>query len=92
MGADVDVIDNSTTGTTKPAEWYAETARQIYRPKIYRKGASMLISEGRMTASDFPAEDYDGYRAPSTDFIDGKKYDAKDPIAYINSFEIGNKD
>ena len=137
VGADVDVIDNSMTGTfvfqktdirpmpdfnvffkyyasyphysdciwfltqmrrwgqiteTKPAEWYAETAKQIYRPEIYRKAADLLVSEGKMSASDFPAENYDGYREPSTDFIDGNKYDAKDPIAYINSFEIGNKD
>ncbi len=137
VGADVDVIDNSMTGTfvfqktdvrpmpdfnvffkyyssyphysdciwfltqmrrwgqiteTKPAEWYAETAKQIYRPEIYRQAAALLVSEGKMSASDFPSEDYDGYREPTTDFIDGNKYDAKDPIAYINSFEIGNKD
>ncbi len=40
----------------------------------------------------FPAPDYDGYREASSEFIDGNKYDAKDPIGYINSFEIGNKD
>jgi nitrate/nitrite transport system substrate-binding protein len=137
VGADVDVIDNSMTGTfvfqktdvrpmpdfnvffnyyasyphysdciwfltqmrrwgqitePKPAEWYEETAKQIYRPGIYRKAAEMLVSEGKMAASDFPAADYDGYREPTTDFIDGKKYDAKDPLAYISSFDIGNKD
>ncbi len=137
VGADVDVIDNSMTGTfvfqktdvrempdfnvffkyyssyphysdciwfltqmrrwgqiteAKPAEWYAETAKRIYKPEIYQKAASMLVEEGKMSAEDFPAKEYDGYREVSTDFIDGKKYDAKDPIAYINSFEIGIKD
>lgn len=137
VGADVDVIDNSMTGTfvfqetdvrpmpefnvffdgyasfphysdciwfltqmrrwgqitdSKPASWYAEMAKEIYKPAIYRKAADMLISEGKVDASEFPAPDYDGYRAATTDFIDGGEYDAKAPIAYINSFEIGNKD
>jgi nitrate/nitrite transport system substrate-binding protein len=137
VGADVDVIDNSMTGTfvfqdtdvrpmpefnvffdgfasfphysdciwfltqmrrwgqitdPKPASWYAETAKEIYKPAIYRKAADMLISEGKVDAKDFPAPDYDGYRPATTDFIDGGKYDAKEPIAYVNSFEIGNKD
>ncbi len=137
VGADVDVIDNSMTGTfvfqksdvrqmpdfnvffkhyasyphysdciwfltqmrrwgqiteSKPVEWYAETAKKIYRPEIYEKAAAMLVDEGKMSAGDFPKKGYDGYRAATTDFIDGKKYDAKDPIAYINSFEIGIKD
>ena len=41
-------------------------------------------------ASDIP--DTDGYKPATKDFIDGKNYDAKDPIGYINSFSIGNKD
>ncbi|MDA8744583.1 ABC transporter substrate-binding protein [Rubripirellula amarantea] len=137
VGADVDVIDNSMTGTfvfqetdvrpmpefnvffdgnasyphysdciwfltqmrrwgqiteSKPASWYAETAKEIYKPAIYRKAAEMLISEGKVDANEFPAADYDGYRVATSDFIDGKSYDALDPIGYINSFEIGNKD
>ena len=137
VGADVDVIDNSMTGTfvfqktdvrempdfnvffdhqasfphysdciwfltqmrrwgqiteSKPASWYAETAKQIYKPEIYRQAAKLLIDEGKITADDIPADDYDGYRPATSDFIDGKSYDAKDPIGYVNSFEIGNKD
>ena len=137
VGADVDVIDNSMTGTfvfqktdvrpmpdfnvffdheasfphysdcvwfltqmrrwgqitePKPASWYADTAKEIYKPAIYRKAAAMLVAEGKMDASVFPAEDYDGYREPTEDFIDGNRYDAKDPIGYINSFTIGNKE
>ncbi|MEO1530013.1 MAG: CmpA/NrtA family ABC transporter substrate-binding protein [Planctomycetota bacterium] len=76
----------------KPASWYAETAKEIYKPEIYRKAAEMLIAEGKAKPEDFPVEDYDGYREVTTDFIDGNKYDAKDPIGYINSFAIGNKD
>ena len=137
VGADVDVIDNSMTGTfvfqksdvrempdfnvffkynasfphysdcvwfltqmrrwgqiteSKPADWYSDTAKEIYKPEIYRQAAKLLIDEGFLAESEIPADDYDGYREPSSDFIDGKKYDGKDPIAYINSFEIGNKD
>ena len=76
----------------KSAEWYAETAKEVYKPEIYRKAAMMLVSEGKLDESDIPPAAYDGYREPSTDFIDGNKYDAKDPIGYINSFKIGNKD
>ncbi|MEM8735390.1 MAG: CmpA/NrtA family ABC transporter substrate-binding protein, partial [Planctomycetota bacterium] len=76
----------------KPAEWYAETAKEVYKPEIYRQAAKLLVTEGKLSQSEFPAENYDGYREPTTDFIDGNKYDAKDPIGYINSFTIGNKD
>ncbi|MEM9646635.1 MAG: ABC transporter substrate-binding protein, partial [Planctomycetota bacterium] len=77
---------------SKPASWYSETASKIYQPAIYRKAAEMLISEGKLHPNEIPAPDYDGYREVTTDFIDGNKYDAKDPIGYINSFAIGNKD
>ena len=77
---------------SKPASWYAETAKEIYQPAIYRKAAAMLVAEGKARESDFPAGDYDGYREPSSEFIDGNLYDATDPIGYVNSFAIGNKD
>ena len=77
---------------SKPASWYAETARKIYRPDIYRLAAKELIDEGHLSLSEIPSSKTDGYRPVTTDFIDGKKYDAKDPIGYINSFEIGIKD
>ena len=32
------------------------------------------------------------YKPATGDFIDGTTYNAKDPISYINSFKIGNKD
>lgn len=77
---------------SKPASWYAETAKEIYKPEIYRQAAELLISEGKLDPSELPGPDYDGYREVTSEFIDGKSYDAKDPIAYINSFEIGYKD
>jgi len=75
---------------TKPAAWYSETIQKIYRPDIWKKAAGLLVKEGKIPATDIPTTD--GYKPATTDFIDGKSYDAKDPIGYINSFAIGNKD
>ena len=75
---------------TKPAEWYHETAKNVYRPDIWKKAAELLVKEGKIDASDIP--ETDGYKPATSEFIDGVAYDAKDPIAYINSFQIGNKD
>ncbi len=74
----------------KPASWYEETIKDIYRPDIWKKAAKLLVAEGHIPAADIP--ETDGYKPATTDFIDGNAYDAKDPIGYINSFEIGNKD
>jgi nitrate/nitrite transport system substrate-binding protein len=75
---------------TKPAEWYAETAKKIYRPDIWETAAGLLVTEGYLTQDEIPVTD--GYKAPTSDFIDGLTYDGKDPIGYINSFKVGNKD
>ena len=74
----------------KPAAWYAETINDIYRPDIWTKAAKLLVEEGNIPAGDIPTTD--GYKPATADFIDGTSYDGKDPIAYINSFKIGNKD
>tara|TARA_R110002049_G_scaffold309212_1_gene518715 strand:- start:41601 stop:42974 length:1374 start_codon:yes stop_codon:yes gene_type:complete len=74
----------------KPVEWYAKTIKDIYRPDIWEKAAKILVEEGHIPATDIP--ETDGYKPATTDFIDGNSYDAKDPIGYINSFAIGNKD
>jgi nitrate/nitrite transport system substrate-binding protein len=74
----------------KPVEWYAKTIKEIYRPDIWEKAAKILVEEGHIPASDIPKTD--GYKPATADFIDGNTYDAKDPIGYINSFSIGNKD
>ena len=76
---------------TKPATWYAETAKKIYLPEVYRKAAMALIAEGHMNKDELPKTE-DGYKAPSKAFIDGNEYDGKKPIEYINSFKIGLKD
>ncbi|MDW3196008.1 MAG: CmpA/NrtA family ABC transporter substrate-binding protein [Cytophagales bacterium] len=74
----------------KPASWYHETAKNVYRPDIWKQAAELLVAEGKIPASDIP--DTDGYKPATSEFIDGNAFDAKDPIAYINSFKIGNKD
>jgi len=76
---------------SKSAEWYHETAKKVYKPEIYLEAAKMLLEEGRIEESDVPWET-DGYRPATDEFIDGIVYDAKDPIGYINSHTIGNKD
>ena len=75
---------------SKPADWYDTTIKDIYRPDLWKKAAQALVKDGKIPASDIPATD--GYKAATTDFIDGTKYDGKDPLGYINSFKIGNKD
>lgn len=77
---------------TKPDAWFHETARSIYRPDIYRAAAAHLIEEGYLEKTEIPAGDTDGYREPTTDFIDGNLYDGHKPLEYIRSFEIGLKD
>ena len=75
---------------SKPAEWYHNKAKEVYRPDIWKKAADLLVAEGKIPATDIPATD--GYKPATTDFIDGNKFDAKDPLGYINSFKIGNKE
>ncbi|PIB36876.1 nitrate ABC transporter substrate-binding protein [Reichenbachiella sp. 5M10] len=75
---------------SKPAEWYSQTIQDIYRPDIWEKAASLLVEEGYLAQDEIPQTD--GYKPATKDFIDGTSYDGKDPIGYINSFEIGNKD
>lgn len=74
----------------KPADWYESTIKNIYRPDIWTKAAKLLEDEGYLSADEIP--DTDGYKPATSEFIDGLTYDGKDPIGYINSFSIGNKD
>ncbi|AGA77369.1 CmpA/NrtA family ABC transporter substrate-binding protein [Echinicola vietnamensis] len=75
---------------SKSEEWYHETIKDIYRPDIWEKAAEMLLAERNLDAEDIP--ETDGYKPATDEFIDGTMYDGKDPIQYINSFKIGNKD
>jgi nitrate/nitrite transport system substrate-binding protein len=74
----------------KPDEWYAETAKQVYRPDLYLKAAKMLVDEGKAKKDDFPWTT-DGYRAPTAENIDAVPYDGRKPNAYIDSLPIGLK-
>ena len=74
----------------KPDDWYADTARQVYRPDIYLEAATRLVEEGKAARTDFPF-DTDGYRPPTAEFIDGVEYDGRAPNAYLAKFAIGLK-
>jgi len=74
----------------KPDDWYAATAKAVYRPDIYLKAARLLVDEGLASESDFPWTS-DGYREPTNDFIDGLGYDGRKPNAYLESLAIGLK-
>lgn len=75
----------------KPASWYDETAKSVYLPAVYLDAAKRLKADGLIDEGDVPW-DTDGYRPPTSEFIDGIEYDGKKPIEYINSHTIGNKD
>ena len=76
----------------KPDSWYRDTAKQVYRPDIYRQAAEALIADGLMSAGDFPDFDKEsGYRPPQTKFIDNITYDGRKPNAYLEKFPIGLK-
>lgn len=75
----------------KSADWYAETAKKIYLPEVYLAAAKALLDEGKIAKEDIPW-DTDGYKPATSDFIDGNPFNARDPIGYLNSFAIGNKD
>lgn len=74
----------------KPAEWYESTIKKIYIPSVWEAAAKELVTQGYLAQTDIPVTD--GYKVVTTDFIDGLKYDGKDPIGYLNSFKIGNKE
>jgi nitrate/nitrite transport system substrate-binding protein len=74
----------------KPDEWYAATAKSVYRPEVYLKAARLLVEEGLAREIDFPWTT-DGYRAPTSEFIDGVVYDGRKPTAYLESLAIGLK-
>jgi nitrate/nitrite transport system substrate-binding protein len=75
---------------SKPDEWYAATAKSVYRPDVYLEAARLLVEEGHAKESDFPWTS-DGYRAPTADFLDGVSYDGRRPNAYLESLAIGLK-
>ncbi len=75
----------------KSDAWFMETAKKVYRPDIYMTAAKALIAEGKAKASDFPADNETGFKAPSGEFIDGIVYDGTQPNDYLSKFAIGLK-
>lgn len=71
--------------------WYHETAKQVYRPDIYRVAAQALVDAGKIAKGDIPW-DSDGYRPPTSEFIDGVTYDGHQPGDYLSRLKIGLKD
>lgn len=76
---------------SKSKDWYLETAKDVYMPEIYLEAAKMLLEEEKIKKEDIPW-DTDGFKPATKDFIDGIEYDGKEPIKYLNSHKIGNKD
>ena len=73
----------------KPDDWYADTAKKVYRPEIYLKAASALITEGKIKADDVPKTD--GFKVSDGDFIDAVTFDAHKPNDYLKQFKVGLK-
>ena len=74
----------------KGDDWYADTAKSVYRPDLYLKAAQMLVDEGKAKKEDFPWTT-DGYRPVTSENIDAVAYDGRKPNAYIDSLKIGLK-
>lgn len=79
----------------KPDQYFDDMAKKIYRPDVYLRAVEELIDDGEFVKEDFSeaysAFENGGYKAPTSDFIDGKKYDGRKPNEYIKSFDIGLK-
>ena len=75
----------------KPDGWYHDIAKQVYQPSIYLEAAKALLDEGKIDKADVPWET-DGYKPPTSDFIDGIEYDGKKPLDYLKKFKLGLKD
>jgi nitrate/nitrite transport system substrate-binding protein len=77
-------------GEAKADAWYDEIAKSVYDPTTYLEAARLLVEEGLADERDFPWET-DGYRPPTSEFIDGTEFDGRAPNAYLERFAIGLK-
>lgn len=76
----------------KSDSWYADIAKKVYKPYLYKVAAEALIAEGKMKPDEFPDFGKEtGYKPPQNEFIDGVMYDGLKPNDYIESFKIGLK-
>lgn len=74
----------------KSDEWYAETAKKVYRPDLYLEAAKELLAEGKIAKEEVPWES-DGYRPVQNEFIDNISFDGHKPNEYLGKFPIGLK-
>jgi nitrate/nitrite transport system substrate-binding protein len=74
----------------KSDAWFIETAGKVYRPDIYMKAAEALIADGKIKKQDVPFGT-DGFKAPTSDFIDGVAFDGRKPNDYLDKLTIGLK-
>lgn len=77
-------------GEAKTDSWYTETAQSVYQPDIWLTAAKELVEEGKLDAAEIP--ETDGFKAPSSNFIDGATFDGRKPNDYLRQLAIGNKD
>jgi nitrate/nitrite transport system substrate-binding protein len=75
--------------TDQTDQWYADTAKAVYRPDLYMAAAKSLVDKGTIPADSVPQTD--GYKVADSSFIDGKTYDGRKPNAYLAQFPIGLK-
>ena len=75
----------------KDDQWYFDTAAKVYLPDVYLQAARMLVDEGLANAEDFPW-DTDGFREPTSAFLDGITYDGRHPNDYLHALTIGLRD
>lgn len=75
----------------RPDAWYHETAKRTYRPGPYLAAARELLDEGKLEKGEVPW-DTDGYKPPTSEFIDGVEYDGRKPLDYLKKHRIGNKE
>ena len=78
--------------TTQSDDWYMQMAKQVYRPDIYRQAAKDLMSEGKLSQSNFPdfEQEY-GFRSSKHPFMDNVIFDGTQPNDYLKKFKIGLK-
>ena len=74
---------------TRSDDWYHQTAKEVYKPDIYRKAARALNAAGKLTEEEVPRTD--GFKPPTAEFIDGVEYDGRKPNEYLKKFVIGLK-
>ena len=75
----------------KPDDWYAETAKKVYRPDIYLQAAQAAGRRRQGQGGGLPVRHR---RLPGRrpgEFIDGIAYDGRKPNAYLDKFAIGLK-